>query len=58
MSSPEQSHKPDPAGPRDAAAPELDAETTGAQTRPASAGGPAAARAARLTRDPVCTSYG
>ena len=26
--------------------------------RPAPAGGPAAARAARLTRDPDCTSYG
>jgi hypothetical protein len=30
----------------------------GARPRPAPAGGPAAARAARLTRDPVCTSYG
>lgn len=31
---------------------------SGAQPRPAPAGGPAATRAARLTRDPVCTSYG
>jgi len=30
----------------------------GDRPRPAPAGGPAAARAARLTRDPVCTSYG
>jgi hypothetical protein len=31
---------------------------SGDRRRPAPAGGPAAARAARLTRDPVCTSYG
>jgi hypothetical protein len=58
MSSPEQSQPPDSAGRLDAAAPEFDAGAAGAQTRPAPAGGPAAARAARLTRDPVCTSYG
>jgi hypothetical protein len=40
--------EPTPASPPDAAE---------AQPHPA-AGGPAAARAARLTRDPVCTSYG
>jgi len=28
------------------------------RTHPSPAGGPAAARAGRLTRDPVCSSYG
>ena len=31
---------------------------SGERVHPAPAGGPAAARAARLTRDPVCTGYG
>jgi hypothetical protein len=40
-----------PAAPEPEAAPQVAA-------RPAPMGHPRAARAARLTRDPVCTSYG